>query len=1031
MSHSLRTFQLVITFASPLVIAVITTNCTPDIPEGRIACTEDSECPPTWVCIDDRCYSDGEGNDAGLDASLDTNGGDGGGAPCASDSDCSDEVFCNGIERCDATLGSADPVTGCAPPEGPRCLDSQVCDEDGDVCLSDCESSPDADADEHDAVACGGDDCDDANAEIHPGRAEVCDEVDDDCDPSTLGGTDTDADDHISYVCCNPDGAGGDVCGDDCDDSRDDVSPEADEVCDAVDNDCDTDTDEDVLVTFYADNDNDNYGVASSVMMACTAPTGHVAMSGDCADDDPARHPGASETCNLVDDDCDTTVDDGLTCTCIGTMTQPCGLDEGACMLGTQTCSGGSWGLCTGGVTPVGETCNNVDDDCNAMTDDGAAANSCAPLPQTTRTCTSGTCGYACTTNFQTCDSADPGDLTGCESNLTNDLNHCGNCSTRCTRETNVADTACVTSRCIITACAPGFGDCDLSSANGCETTVNTVTNCGSCGSVCPARANATSTCGGTSCSFTCNAGFSNCDGNAMNGCETPYGSCAIPAPRQIGPLNAMVVTSNRPELRFMPVAGTTQASVQVCSDPACASVVWMGSGTSPLTVGPPVLAPGRYYWRAFGRAGPTNGTTPSATWNFVVFATATPGVATDAFPYLNVAGGNEDLAIGDPSASGGGNVRFYDEGTSTVVQTISPPAGTVTFGSSISSVDVNGDGYGDLIVGACSGSSAPSTAPAGSNCSNRVFVYLGTAAGTFSDSTPFASLTVSGANGFGYSVAGLGDVNGDGYGDFAVGAYWASRAFVYLGGTSPSFTRYDLTGYISGSPYSGDGVTFGFFGFDVAAAGDVDGDHFDDILVGSATNNRDSFLFYGGSGAIGTAYTAISATSVSGADVSVSGMGDADGDGRADYARGRPGSLTGYYGTTTRPPFVTAMGNWQVTGPPEFGGSVVGPGDINGDGLGDVVVSSTGGATRLVRAYRGTSAFMWEVDRSSSTGFGLELGRLGLNGGTTAFVVVGTCWGAAGGCGGAVFSYHGASNPPLSGASWSGTGLFGAGLSR
>jgi len=1032
MNHALRTIQLVLTFASPLAIAVITTNCTPDIPEGRIACVENDDCPPTWVCLGDRCYSQGEGTDAGLDTSLDTNGRDGGGARCASNGDCSDDVFCNGIERCDATLDSADPVTGCAPPEGPRCLDSQVCDEEVGECLSDCESAPDADDDGYDAVACDGDDCDDANPDIHPGQAEVCDEVDDDCEPLTLGTTDTDGDDHISYVCCNPDGAGGDVCGDDCDDGRADVNPSASEVCDAVDNDCDTDTDEGVLIAFYADADNDNYGVTTSVMMACTAPTGHVAISGDCNDGEAAHNPGATETCNLVDDDCDSVVDDGLTCSCTGTMTQPCGLAVGACMMGTQTCSGGSWGLCTGGVTPVGETCNNVDDDCNATTDDGAAASSCPTRPQTTRSCASGTCGYACTTNYQTCDSSDAGDVSGCESNLTNDTEHCGNCSNRCTRGTNVADVDCVTSRCFNT-CATGFGDCDGSFTNGCETTVNTVTNCGSCGNNCPTRTNATPTCGGTTCSFGCNVGFSNCDGNGTNGCETPYGSCSIPAPRLGGPLNAMVVTSNRPELLFFPIAGTTQAHIEVCSDPACTTVVWTGDGASPLTVGPPGLAPGRYYWRAFGRAGPTNGTTPSARWNFVVFARTAPAVATDGFPYLNVAGGNEDLVIGDPAASGGGNVRLYDEGTSTVTQTIFPPSGTVTFGSSISSVDVNGDGYGDLIVGACSGNSNFSSPPTSANCSNRVFVYLGTSAGTFADTTPFANLTAS-ANGFGYSVAGLGDVNGDGYGDFVVGAYYSSRAFVYLGGTTSGFTRYDLTGYSAGAPYSGEGLVYGFFGFDVAAAGDVDGDHYDDILVGAATNNRDSFLFYGGPSGIGTSYTAVGATSIAGGGgVSLSGMGDVNGDGRADYARGRPGSLTGFYGTTSRPPFVVPSGNWQVTGPPELGSAVIGPGDIDGDGFGDVVVSQATSGTRLVRAYRGTSAFMWEVDRSSNTGFGLELGRLGLSGGTTAFTLVGTCWSAAGAgaCGGAVFSFYGASNPPNNGNSWSGTGSFSAGIPR
>jgi hypothetical protein len=67
-----------------------------------------------------------------------------------------------------------------------------------------------------------------------------------------------------------------------------------------------------------------------------------------------------------------------------------------------------------------------------------------------------------------------------------------------------------------------GFANCDANAANGCETnTLTDVQNCGGCGVVCPARANATTTCAGGVCGFTCNTGFANCDANAVNGCET------------------------------------------------------------------------------------------------------------------------------------------------------------------------------------------------------------------------------------------------------------------------------------------------------------------------------------------------------------------------------------------------------------------------------------------------------------------------------------------------------------------------------
>src|SRR5207249_558384 len=68
-----------------------------------------------------------------------------------------------------------------------------------------------------------------------------------------------------------------------------------------------------------------------------------------------------TETCNTADDDCNGAVDDGVTQAC---YTGPAGTKGvGACKPGTQTCSAGQFGACIGQVTPVAESCNNVDDD--------------------------------------------------------------------------------------------------------------------------------------------------------------------------------------------------------------------------------------------------------------------------------------------------------------------------------------------------------------------------------------------------------------------------------------------------------------------------------------------------------------------------------------------------------------------------------------------------------------------------------------------------------------------------------------------
>ena len=102
------------------------------------------------------------------------------------------------------------------------------------------------------------------------------------------------------------DGWGADA---DCNDGDAAIHPDATEVCDEIDNDCDGATDENLNTTFYEDRDADEYGSTVS-QSACTAPVGYVTVGGDCADDDPAIHPGTEEQCNDLDDDCDGATDE-------------------------------------------------------------------------------------------------------------------------------------------------------------------------------------------------------------------------------------------------------------------------------------------------------------------------------------------------------------------------------------------------------------------------------------------------------------------------------------------------------------------------------------------------------------------------------------------------------------------------------------------------------------------------------------------------------------------------------------------------
>ncbi len=165
-------------------------------------------------------------------------------------------------------------------------------------------SAHDQDGDGFVDMADGGDDCDDQDAEVHPGADERCNGLDDDCD----GRTDEDPVDGISLF---PDGDGdgfGDgeaeemVCegaegfiddASDCDDGDPSVHPGAEDGCDGLDNDCDGELDEDSAERWiwYADADGDGFGNPEEPVEACAPPEGFVDNDADCDDGDPEVNP--------------------------------------------------------------------------------------------------------------------------------------------------------------------------------------------------------------------------------------------------------------------------------------------------------------------------------------------------------------------------------------------------------------------------------------------------------------------------------------------------------------------------------------------------------------------------------------------------------------------------------------------------------------------------------------------------------------------------------------------------------------------
>ncbi|MBI5486600.1 MAG: putative metal-binding motif-containing protein [Deltaproteobacteria bacterium] len=170
-----------------------------------------------------------------------------------------------------------------------------------------------------------GEDCDDGDAEVHPGAIETCNGIDDNCDGTTDEDSAVDAatwyadadgdsfgDAETTRTAC--DMPAGYVANDeDCDDGDDSINPDTDEVCNGADDDCDGETDENGAVgstAYYPDTDVDGFGDEAAMVLACALPTGYTSFGGDCDDTNDAVNPDADELCNGADDNCDGVTDE-------------------------------------------------------------------------------------------------------------------------------------------------------------------------------------------------------------------------------------------------------------------------------------------------------------------------------------------------------------------------------------------------------------------------------------------------------------------------------------------------------------------------------------------------------------------------------------------------------------------------------------------------------------------------------------------------------------------------------------------------
>ena len=273
-------------------------------------------------------------------------------------------------------------------------------------------------------------------------------------------------------------------------------------------------------------------------------------------------------------------------------------------------------------------------------------------------------------------------------------------------------------------------------------------------------------------------------------------------------------------------------------------------------------------------------------------------------------------------------------------------------FGISVSAAgDVNGDGYGDVIVGA-------RAYDKGQTDEGVAFVYHGSATGLTAGLPDWTAESDQDGAHFGFAVSTAGDVNGDGYADVVVGAWLYDGS--YAGGGQVYVYHGSLAGLATGAAdwtTEGDEANAGL-GYSVGVAGDVDGDGYSDIIVGAViyddvnyTYSGKVYVYRGASDGLSTtaAWTAESNQGLSGFGFSVGTAGDVNGDGHADVIVGAyrfDGGAGGgrafiYYGSSEGP---STAADWIADGGPgsvHFGYSVGTAGDVNGDGYADVIIGA------------------------------------------------------------------------------------------
>ena len=731
--------------------------------------------------------------------------------------------------------GSASAVAWFTEP-GTGSVSVRVADPSGEVASAELSLDvydADGDGDGYPSSVVGGSDCDDFDATINPGSFEHCDGVDEDCDgvvdDSPVDGDawypDADADGYgdenaVVAACSMPDGYLED--GEDCDDTSAAIHPGATETCDDVDQDCDGIVDDNVpgSPTWYPDEDSDTYGDDAEAMLLCDNPGGYVSTGGDCDDGDSAIHAGATEICDTrnADEDCDAVADDA-----------------------------------DSSVSSAGKSTWYRDAD-----SDGYG------LSSSTRLACDRPSGY--TSNATDCDDGDsashPGAIEICEDGADND---CDGVEVSCELA----------------------GTVSLSAADFRLTGVSANDFAGAC-------------------DFAGDVDGDGYDDIVVGAWGRTGGATSSGAAYVVyGPITASVSLSS---------AGGIRNGV-AASDGAGWAVAGAGDidsdGFDDVLVGAyGADGGGSGSGVAYLLSGPVSGTASLSTADATIVGEAAGDTAGYVLSRAGDVDGDGDPEIlvgayGEDSGSSLAGAAYLLEGPLSGTVDLSAADATLV-GEGLSdragyglgpAGDLDGDGMDDIVIG------APLWSGGGADQLGAAYVLLGPISGTVDLSAADARLEGLADDDYtGMAVWTAGDTDGDGRDDLLVGVPQDDRlgsetgvAYVFLGSVSGNVSVATADATLVGE------TTQDRAGWSVQGGGDVDGDGFDDVVVGAyyessvGTGAGAAYLMYGpfsGAMSFGTPdakFTGESARDAAGKSVAVGG--DLDGDGFDDLLVGAPSS--------------------------------------------------------------------------------------------------------------------------------------------